>query len=94
MREINRGVPLLSKKSTFTLLKPFLKNSNKPEEMSKLCHINPDFAVGVVARRLKPKQNTKLERFSDAGTTIIMLRSKIVSQTTTREAGRFIASGG
>jgi hypothetical protein len=41
---------------------------------------NPDFAVGIVARRSKPQRNAQLERFCDAGIIIIMLRSKIVKQ--------------
>jgi hypothetical protein len=41
---------------------------------------NPDFAVGIVARRRKPKRNAQLERFCDAGIIIIMLRSKIAKQ--------------
>jgi hypothetical protein len=49
----------------------------QPEDSRAL---NPDFAVGVVARRRKPKRNAKLERFGDAGIIIIMLRSKIVKQ--------------
>ncbi len=55
---------------------------------------NPDFAVGFVTRRRKPQRNAQLERFCDAGIIIIMLRSKIVSQTTTRATGSFISSGG
>jgi len=42
--------------------------------------LNPDFAVGVVARRCKPQRNAQLERFCDVGIIIIMLRSKIVKQ--------------
>ena len=56
--------------------------------------IIPDFAVGFVARRRKPQRNTQLERFCDAGIIIIMLRNKIVSQTTTRATGSFVSSGG
>ena len=41
---------------------------------------NPDFAVGVVARRLKPKRNAQLERFFDEGISIDMVRKKIVKQ--------------
>ena len=41
---------------------------------------NPDFAVGVVARRRKPQRNALLERFCDEGIFINMLRSKIVKQ--------------
>jgi hypothetical protein len=42
--------------------------------------LNPDFAVGFVARRSKPQRNAQLERFCDAGIIIIMLRNKIVKQ--------------
>jgi hypothetical protein len=42
-------------------------------------YFNPDFAVGVVARRHKSQRNAQLERFRDAGIIIIMLRNKIVS---------------
>ena len=39
---------------------------------------NQDFAVGIVARRRKPKRNAKLERFHDAGISVDMVRRKIV----------------
>ena len=42
--------------------------------------LNPDFAVGIVARRRKPWRNVQLERFCDEGISIDMLRSKIVKQ--------------
>ena len=41
---------------------------------------NPDFAVGIVARRRKPWRNVQLEWFYDEGISIDMLRSKIVKQ--------------
>ena len=41
---------------------------------------NPDFAVGIVARRSKPWRNVQLEQFYDEGISIDMLRSKIVKQ--------------
>jgi len=45
-----------------------------------LLSLNPDFAVGVVARHRKPQRNAQLERFCDEGILINMLRSKIVKQ--------------
>ena len=42
--------------------------------------LNPDFAVGVVARRLKPKRNAQLEQFFDEGISVDMVRKKIVKQ--------------
>jgi len=48
-------------------------------------NFNPDFAVGVVARRRKPQRNAQLERFRDAGIIIIMLRNKIAKQALQRE---------
>jgi hypothetical protein len=42
--------------------------------------LNPDFAVGIVARRRKPWRNVQLEQFYDEGISIDMLRSKIVKQ--------------
>jgi hypothetical protein len=41
---------------------------------------SPGFAVGVVARRLKPKRNAQLEQFFDEGISIDMVRKKIVKQ--------------
>jgi hypothetical protein len=55
--------------------------SNPPfSHLDNLPTIIPDFAVGVVARRRKSQRNAQLERFSDAGIIIIMLRNKIVKQ--------------
>jgi len=51
--------------------------------------LNPDFAVDFVARCSKPQRNAQLERFCDEGIIIIMLRNKIVSQTTTRATGSY-----
>jgi hypothetical protein len=42
--------------------------------------IIPDFAVGIVARRRKPKRNAQLEQFFDEGISIDMMRKKIVKQ--------------
>ncbi len=42
--------------------------------------LNPDCAVGIVARRRKPLRNAQLERFWPAGIFINMLRTKIVKQ--------------
>jgi hypothetical protein len=39
--------------------------------------LNPDFAVGVVARRLKPKRNAQLEQFFDEGISVDMVRKKM-----------------
>ena len=41
---------------------------------------NPDFAVGIVARRRKPLRDAQLERFCNDGIFVNMLRSKIVKQ--------------
>jgi hypothetical protein len=41
---------------------------------------NPDFAVGVVARRRQPKRNAQLEQFIDDGISVDMVRKKIVKQ--------------
>jgi hypothetical protein len=41
---------------------------------------NPDFAVGIVARRRKLQRNAQLELFCDAGISIDLLRSKITKQ--------------
>jgi hypothetical protein len=43
-------------------------------------YLNPEFAVGIVARRGKPQRNAQLERFCNDGIFINMLRSKIVKQ--------------
>jgi hypothetical protein len=43
-------------------------------------YFNPDFAVGIVARRRKPQRNVQLERFYDEDISVDMLRSKIVKQ--------------
>ena len=40
--------------------------------------LNPDYAVGVVARRRKPLRNAQKERFWPAGIFINMLRTKFV----------------
>jgi hypothetical protein len=45
-----------------------------------LLQIIPDFAVGVVARRLKPKRNAQLEQFFDEGISVDMVRKKNVKQ--------------
>jgi hypothetical protein len=40
--------------------------------------LNPDCAVGIVARRRKPLRNAQLERFWPAGIFINMSRARIV----------------
>ncbi len=42
--------------------------------------LTPEFAVDIVARRLKPKRNALLEQLFDEGISIDMLRKKIVKQ--------------
>jgi hypothetical protein len=54
-------------------------NVNKQLRRAIRNTLNPEFAVGNVARHLKSQRNAQLERFSDAGIIIIMLRNKIVS---------------
>jgi hypothetical protein len=39
--------------------------------------LNPECAVGVVARRLKPKRNAQLEQFFDEGISVDMVREKM-----------------